>query len=359
MPAFHQKLEVLEPDYIPEVLPHRSRQIDMLVSAVKPALHGLRPTNCLCMGPPATGKTSVIKHMVKGLESWGESRKITVSHINCLAVSSKQQIFSRIFRSVCGYSPPSRGLSFSSLFISLIEGLNGTPLIVILDDVDALDNTTLNEVLLSLLKAHEEETIKVGVICVSTDPKILSRLYPSTGSVFHPYEVYFSPYTREEMSDILWDRVEIAFNGRFDGDAFNLVVDESYRAGDLRYGIAILKLAGYQASARKANKIETEDVLDVIERARFAFVEKILASLSRDERILLSIIYGSHGYSITTLYKKFRERTDSSYSTFIETIHKFHRLRLIDCRVRDQRKMVMGTYSHETIIDMIQTKITA
>mgnify|MGYP005815269017 FL=1 len=53
-------LSVLEPDYLPEYFPHRDSQLNALRFALKPSLRGMRPLNCLLVGPPGTGKTSAI-----------------------------------------------------------------------------------------------------------------------------------------------------------------------------------------------------------------------------------------------------------------------------------------------------------
>lgn len=342
------KTHVLEPDYLPEELPHRESQLAGIASSVKPALCGSSPVNTLCLGPPATGKTSSIRFVLRDLV---DSDVIT-AYVNCLVVSSRQQVFSRIFQAVYGY-PPHRSISFPRLYHSILKGLK-SPLLVVLDDVNAMEDGVLNEVLFLLLKAHEEMPVKIGVIAAATDVKLTARLDASVGSIFHPYEIYFPPYDREEMRDILFRRAKLAFGGRMSDEAFELVVDEAFAAGDLRYGIYLLKLAGLEASFRRAERIEVDDVELVLGRGRAAFVEKSVTALSDEERVLLELIYSSNSYAATTLYKKLREKVDVGYTKFNEMLYRLERLRLVDFAYEKNRKVVVKRFDEEAVIEALK-----
>jgi Cdc6-like AAA superfamily ATPase len=100
-----------------------------------------------------------------------------------------------------------------------------------------------------------------------------------------------TPYTREELREILMKRVnEGFFEGSFSSEAFERVVDIASSAADARYGIFLLKSTGMIAENRKAAKIEVEDVEKAQEGEAVPFLAKALAALNSEERAVLKII---------------------------------------------------------------------
>ncbi|RLI76024.1 hypothetical protein DRP05_13640 [Archaeoglobales archaeon] len=191
--------EVFDANYLPDILLYREMQLNQLVSNLRPAIAGFQPINCLCLGFPATGKTSAVKFVFKQIEGF-----VVVCYINCQAVNTKHQVWTRIFESIANFKPHS-GISFSKLYLACLEKLT-KPLIVCLDDLNYLDNKTLNDTVYSILKAYETVDVKIGLIGITTDFQILSRLDSLTGSMFHANEIHFPLYNKKEINDILKKR---------------------------------------------------------------------------------------------------------------------------------------------------------
>ena len=212
--------EVFDASYLPDMLLHREMQLNQLTSSLKPAIAGSQPINSLCLGSPATGKTSVVRLISKQLEEFG----IVTCHINCQTINTKHQVWTKIFEIVANFQPPS-GISFLKLYLATLKRLS-KPLVVCLDDLDYLDVKTLNEMIYSILKAYETVDVKIGLIGITTDFQVLSKLDALTGSIFHANEIYFPLYTKKETKNILKRRVEAGlYNGVLDDEAFNLIVD--------------------------------------------------------------------------------------------------------------------------------------
>ena len=57
-PRIFKARELLLPDYVPEDLPHREKQILKLGSILAPAIAGSKPSNVFIYGLPGTGKTA-------------------------------------------------------------------------------------------------------------------------------------------------------------------------------------------------------------------------------------------------------------------------------------------------------------
>ncbi len=67
-PVFRQK-EVLFPDYIPDHLPHREKEIKSVSSIINSALKNRSQiSNIFIYGPPGTGKTASIRFIFRKLE---------------------------------------------------------------------------------------------------------------------------------------------------------------------------------------------------------------------------------------------------------------------------------------------------
>ena len=52
--------KVLQTTYVPNVLPHRTEQINNLASIISIALSGEKPSNIMVYGKTGTGKTAVL-----------------------------------------------------------------------------------------------------------------------------------------------------------------------------------------------------------------------------------------------------------------------------------------------------------
>ncbi len=81
------------------------------------------------------------------------------------------------------------GVSLTKLYDSICQKLadEERPLIVALDDFNFLDDETANDILYTLLKAHEEYSVKIGIVAVTTERVMLDI---KTGAIFHPDEIY-------------------------------------------------------------------------------------------------------------------------------------------------------------------------
>ena len=57
----------MRPTYMPEILPHRGKEINDMASILVPALRGETPSNVFIYGKTGTGKTAVTKYIGKEL----------------------------------------------------------------------------------------------------------------------------------------------------------------------------------------------------------------------------------------------------------------------------------------------------
>ncbi|MCD2203117.1 ORC1-type DNA replication protein [Halobacterium sp. KA-6] len=325
---------VFEIDYVPEVFQHRESQLQTLQYALRPAVRGNRPLNVMVRGPPGTGKTTAVQKLFGEL---GGQHGVRTVRVNCQVDSTRYAVFSRIFEEIFDYEPPSSGISFKKLFGQVAERIadDEEVLVVALDDVNYLFyEDEASDTLYSLLRAHETHSgAKVGVILVSSDLDldVIENLDGRVQSVFRPEEAYFPSYDRNEITDILRDRVDVGFrDDAVPTTVLDRVAELTDEAGDLRVGIDLLRRAGLHAESRASTTVEPEDVDAVSEEAKNIHLSRSLRALSDTERALVETVADCDGEQAGDVYDAFNDRTDLGYTRYTEIVNKLDKLGLID-----------------------------
>ena len=182
---------------------HRERHVTALAANLRPALRNSAPIHTLLFGPPATGKTSAMRAILNEISDYAYT-----AYIRCPLAKTSYRVMARIFECTCKHQPPQTGISITRLYDSICQKLanGGRALIVALDDFNFLDDGAINDILYTLLKAHEEYAVKIGIVASTTERVTLDM---KTGSIFHPDEIYFPLYDEDEIADILRQRVKL------------------------------------------------------------------------------------------------------------------------------------------------------
>ncbi len=327
--------EVFELDYVPETFIHRDSQVQSLKYVVQPAMRGMRPLNALCLGAPATGKTTAIIKIFEEIEKHTDS--VATVYINCQLNSTRYVVFSQIFQKLFGYAPPSSGVSFKKIFNEIAKHLidKGTAMVIALDDINYLfhDNEA-NEVLYSLLRAHEEHPgVKLGVIGVLSDVGVAYNFDQRVNSIFLPEEIHFPLYSRKEIREILKNRTQIGFYpGVMDDDVLEMIASRVEAAGDLRVGVDALKRAGLNAEMRASKKISADDVKKAAEKSSQVHMRQAVQALSDNEKLILRLMAENKGEALRAgdLYEKFKADSKLGYTVFHEMLNKLDSIRIIN-----------------------------
>ena len=90
--------EAMRPTYMPDILPHRSNEINDIASVLVPALRGETPSNIFIYGKTGTGKTAVTKFVGKELLKKGEQtgKSVNFIYINCEVVDTQYRLLQNI-----------------------------------------------------------------------------------------------------------------------------------------------------------------------------------------------------------------------------------------------------------------------
>lgn len=340
--------EVFEIDYVPEQFNHRDAQIRELAFQVKPGLRGARPLNTICRGLPGTGKTTSVKKVFAEIEE--TTKKLVPVYINCQIDNTKFAIFSQIYRRVTGHPPPPSGTSFKQVFDAIAKVLQREEqvLLVALDDANyLLYESEINQVLYPLLRSHEAYPgVRIGVVAIVSDMSVTlqSEVDARVASVFRPTEIYFPPYSEEEVHGILEERVlQGLYPNVIRADMLDLVVEQTMKSGDLRVGIDLLKRAALNAEREARRSVDREDVCRAYEVSRYLHLAFSLRALKAEEREVLARIADMSARDDTEMnagdvYRFVKEQVGGvSYTKFYEIVQKFDSMRLLNLHYRQGR----------------------
>ena len=294
-PRIFKARELLLPDYVPEDLPHREKQILKLGSILAPAIAGSKPSNVFIYGLPGTGKTAVTKYVLrKMLEKTGE--KIRAAYVNCRQNNTNYSVLFEICTQL-GEKVPFTGLSLAELFKRLRRRVDSDRRLVIavLDEVDHLVKKNGDDLLYYLTRINSDlSRSKVSLVGITNDLKFMEYLDARVKSSLCEEEIVFPPYTYEELEDILKKRAEQALNkGAYTEEAIKLCAAIAARQkGDCRLALDILLKAADLAELEGAPKIEE----DHVRRAYRELEKDVVVDLVRTmplhaKLVLLSILY--------------------------------------------------------------------
>lgn len=325
---------VFTPAHVPEDFIHRDAQIKELSLSLKPGLRGVNPANTLMHGPPSTGKTTAIKHMFD--EIGKISGKLVTVYISCEDSNTRFNIFSKIHEAVYGHSPPETGKPLEGIKEKIFNKLarEGKSLVVALDELDYLFlNKTADKVLVDLLKSYDTYGYdKVGIIAIMIDEGYLEKLNEKTRSVFTPKRIFFNPYNRDEIKDILSVRVKYGFyDSVMPEEAVDYIVDQVMNKGDLRYGINAIRQSGYLAERDSSRSISIQHVTKACEGDEAGNTLKALVDVLDDrEKNLLKIIATLKDTSSGKVFEVCQRDTGTGIKKYNEIIAKFEHLKLVD-----------------------------
>ncbi|MDG6249753.1 AAA family ATPase [Methanocalculus sp.] len=347
-------LDILECDHIPDQVLFRDPELEEMAFLIRPGLRGQRPANIFCRGLPGTGKTTCIHHLFAQIRD--ASQTLIPVYVNCQQNRTAFAVFSTIYRELVGHAPPSSGVPLRKLVDAVAKALqsgresggksgresgresgkrserqapaqsqrqnqkgSGRPvLLVCLDDIHHLIHEgTDTQILSSLLRIHlDYPGCRVSVILVESDLAldISRRLDPSVISSLCSEEVFFPPYTANQIRGILRERArQAAYPGAISPEILDLITHrtKSTEPGDLRVGIDLLKRSILRAERAAHTTVTEEDVAAAYGDARLTHLRGLVSVLTEKERTLLSVIAGMVEESEMAARKRYEE--DSEY----------------------------------------------
>lgn len=222
----------LDPNHIPDLLPHREGEINAVFEMIRPLIENRRPSNIFIHGGAGIGKTAVAKLVLRELKPEG----VYQIYINCWYHRTEAAVLAEILRQM-SVPFPRKGRGIDELITEFLERVKNERLLVVLDEIDLLESP---DVLYELSRASPT----IGIMLISNDQyatknfdsRVLSSLALST--------IEFKKYTVEELIDILQERAKLA---RLNVNELALRVAARLafkNNSDVRFGLSLLLKAG-------------------------------------------------------------------------------------------------------------------
>lgn len=306
----------LYPDFVPEALPFRDKEVSELVFSLKPATLGRKPSNVFVFGKPGSGKTVTLKFVLNELEEFSDRAKCL--YLNCFQFTNKLALLSKL-SNFFGYPVPERGFSHDEVYSRLVSVLKTSkvvPIIVFDEAEQLLLDEGRKSLLYDLSRLGEQHKVNLGMVFISNDNFFLSKLDERVKSSLQCASIPFEPYTVPELKAILNERTKFAFlDFALDGEVVGLCAAHAFKlGGDARVTLEVLLKAGRLAERENAKKVSLKHVRASFMQEKPVKVE-ISSTLSEQEKQVLKILdtFSSKpvdsGIIYSSLEKDFSERT--------------------------------------------------
>jgi cell division control protein 6 len=181
-------------------------------------------------------------------------------------------------------------------------------------------------------------------------------------SVFRPTDIYFPPYSREEVAGILKERVQQGLYPQvLSEEMLTLVIDQTMQSGDLRVGIDLLKRATLTAEKEARKSVEKDDICRAYEVSRYLHLSFTAKTLKPEEREVLRRIAerakGEKEMNAGEVYRSFGKELEMGYTRFYEVVKKFDAMRLVDLEYRDGKgrtRVISLRYEPDRVLEYLK-----
>ncbi len=288
----------LDINYVPRHLPHREKEYRLLMEFFNFLLKfpERMTQRAIITGAVGTGKTALAQRF--GADMTHEANKRGVNfryvHVNCREYRGK--LFLIIQHAVSIFRPnfPKRGYSVEEALETLMQSLDEEDayMILALDEFDTLIEQEGSEAVYKLTRLQEMSRGKpqrISLVSILRDLKSTESLDKSTRSTLQHNLVSLERYPKDQLADILKDRVVMAFKpSTVSEDVVDLVAGLAVSEnGNARFAIELLWRAGKYADAEDLDGIEPECVRKAVSNIIPTVRRSELNSLGFHEKLFL------------------------------------------------------------------------
>ncbi len=296
-----------EEKFIPDRLVCRDNQIKEIARCLEPARSGKSIKNLYIFGPSGIGKTIVTKWILKE-----HFRKNSV-YVNCWTKQTAHKILEDILLQI---GIIVHGKESTSDLVKRLES-SQKKLIICLDESDHLRDTDILYVL---------ARNSYGLILISNQAFTLSDIDYRIKSRLFLTEIEFKPYTKDEILEILKERVDYGF--RADSISTNLLsMVASVSHGDARVGLQTLKVAAKDAESKDLEAITIEEIKEAAKCARKYRLSYLLGKLNEHQRTIYEILKKSRTMDSGRLFEECKRKSkenivDRSYRNYMQRMEE-------------------------------------
>jgi len=297
--------QVLNPEYLPELLPHRETQIQVIANNLSPASKGRNPQNMFIFGKPGIGKTASLKFVFRQFEEYSD--RVKTVYINTWDYNTSYAILTKMILEL-GFFVQRRGLSKDEIVEKLIEALKKSKksLIVCLDEVDQLIKKD-ESALYDLLRLNQYVNNPIGLVMITNYRDILVNVEPRIKSSLDTEEIEFKPYTLQEMKDILKERCKYGLTpGVLEEGVILLCANHAVnKGGDVRVGLECLRKSARISERENSNKITVNHVKKILKETGPVKLKIMKGKLEGVDKNIIELLSNGDNITSTDLYKRY------------------------------------------------------
>ncbi len=354
---------VLQANYTPEEIMHRSEQIEQVASILAPSLKGQRVSNLFLYGKTGSGKTLSVQYvgnkLLEKVKGYGEGN-LKFIYVNCKLkqVADTEYRIVAEFIKMLGGQIAATGLPTGVVYSKFIEMIDDKKqmIILVLDEIDQAVKKISDNFIYTLTRMNSElKNAQISLIGISNSLTFMDNLDPRVRSSLGEEELVFPPYNALQLQDILRERANKAFKEGVieEGVIAKCAAYAAREHGDARRALDLLRVAGelternggkkvslkYIDEANK--KIEKDKMLDVIasEPKQFQLVLWAIVELENERGGRQKKLSGDSAIFTGDVYNKYQEVCLRSKNEILtqrrvgDIIAEFDMLGIINARV--------------------------
>jgi len=307
----------LDINYVPRRLPHREKEHRLLMEFFNFLLRfpERMTQRVIITGDVGTGKTALAQRFGTDITTEANKRGVNFRyvHVNCREYRGRLFLILQHALAVFLPSFPKRGYSAEEVLATLLQTLDeeNAYIILTLDEFDTLIDREGSETVYKLTRLQEIRPGKpqrISLIFIMRDLKSTAQLDASSRSTLQRNVISLERYEKDQLIDILNERVSMAFEpSTVSEDIVNLVAELGFsESGNARFAIELLWRAGKYA--------DTEDLDAVVPECVRKAVSSIIPTIRRSELASL----GLHEKLFLLGVARFFKESQSAYASLSE-----------------------------------------
>jgi cell division control protein 6 len=245
--------------------------------------------NLFIYGPPGTGKTACVMYVLNEVAKRAAevNAKVKTAYVNAGKTRNPYYTMAEIVKQL-GIDVPGAGWQMFRLKQAFEGVLAEKSLLIAIDEVDSILFKE-KEPLVYYLSRQPRTTL----ILISNDMDDVVKLQQRALSTLQPVLIGTTPYTSEEIKQILKQRIERAYKPNAITDKMlNMIAKTAAEVGDIRFSFQVLLTAALLAEKNHRETISAEDIASALEKENRirklkeieALRDKLLKRLKKYER---------------------------------------------------------------------------
>ena len=286
---------VLQPEFVPNDVKHRSNEVSHLSDTLRPIINGNRAETPFLYGPSGAGKTCVARYTIDRLRE----NVVALDHqyINCWEDHTRFKTLYRLLEGIDrAYDIHRQSTPRDEMLARLRD--HDEPYVVILDEADQLEEKSL------LYQLYRIPNLTM-VLIANRQEDVFSELGSRLNSRLQACaRIKFGRYSIDQLVTILEDRVRWGVNpSAINDEQLELIADHA--AGDARAAIGIFRHAAKVAQREGHDRITASVIDGVVSEAKSEIRQKTTEKLTEHQQALYDIITNTGEITPGNLYERY------------------------------------------------------